>query len=784
MDERYIIPTTAWKKISLAKQLGQPIYIYGATGFGKTEMVKQFLEKKKYSYISCANLKWDKEITDLIDEKIVVLDDMHLLTSEERREQVFKVLSNDKHWLIMICRSMVPSWLMSQFIKKPFIIVSEDELKLHSQDTKKYAEKNGIKIDEKSIRYICEESDGNPQVILNALELLKNGETLNEEFINIQFERFAAHIINTVIPDWDKDLVDFLMKISVVEEFDVGLAEMLTGNIQSAKLINKALETGNFIDSNDGVYTLRPVLLEALRKMALVEMGTERIKNIAYNAGLYYEMKGELLSAFRMFEKSENKEQIKDLLVTNARLNPREGCYYEFKDYYFNLTEEEVGDDPVLMAAISMEYSLFMNADMSEYWYDKLKEYSEKAHGGSKREAISRLAYLDIALPHRGIKDTINILKSIPIRLFDKNISLPEFSVTSNIPSVMNGGLDFCKWSKQDKLLAKTIGPIIEKVLGKHGAGIKSIAVGESQFEKGADDFEVMEYISRASLEYESVDAIDMIFISIYIQIRLELMHGRMTNALNILDSFEKKVKEKGEKNLLPTIDAIRCRISLYSGNQKYVDEWLTRAPDENKEFFILERFRYLTKIRCYISKQKYANAISLIDKVKYYAKAYERNYIFIECHILSAICKYSLNKEWKNDLLTALKLANEYQFVRIFSEFGNIIIPLLEEIKKQVQDEKEIDDLYFGKICRETTYVANANPVHSNSGINMNIKLTEKGLTVLRLQANGYSQSEIANSMAVSVDNVKYHIKQNYKKLGAANKTEAVLIARTLGLL
>ena len=61
----------------------------------------------------------------------------------------------------------------------------------------------------------------------------------------------------------------------------------------------------------------------------------------------------------------------------------------------------------------------------------------------------------------------IRIMKKMPALIFDKGMSLPEFSVTSNCPSTMNGGKDFCHWSREDRKLAATIGKLVERVLGR-----------------------------------------------------------------------------------------------------------------------------------------------------------------------------------------------------------------------------------------------------------------------------------------------------------------------------
>lgn len=129
---------------------------------------------------------------------------------------------------------------------------------------------------------------------------------------------------------------------------------------------------------------------------------------------------------------------------------------------------------------------------------------ASSAKGGQKREALSRLSYLEIALPHRGSMDMIEIFKKVPALLFDKGIGLPEFSVTSNCLSTMNGGKDFCHWSENDRKLAVTIGKLLERILGRYGKGLVKAALGESLYEKGEYTYEVLMLLTRARIEAES----------------------------------------------------------------------------------------------------------------------------------------------------------------------------------------------------------------------------------------------------------------------------------------
>lgn len=54
--QEYISPHKALKKIRACRSIGNVVYIYGATGYGKTELVRQFLKNKPYFYSSCAEI--------------------------------------------------------------------------------------------------------------------------------------------------------------------------------------------------------------------------------------------------------------------------------------------------------------------------------------------------------------------------------------------------------------------------------------------------------------------------------------------------------------------------------------------------------------------------------------------------------------------------------------------------------------------------------------------------------------------------------------------------------
>ena len=800
MDKGYIAPEAALKKLRVAKGLGQAVYIYGATGYGKTELVRQYLSRRRYHYISCAeDAAGLMETAETAQEAashssgkekeaqprtVMVVDDMHLLKNAEGRKAVLSLAGRQDVWFILICRSPIPAWLMPLYIKGGFLVITEDDLRLGEKEIAAYMDSQGLTATEEEVAFVAVRSQGNAYTVrhtaLKMLEGMRPGPEMAEEIV----EAFAAYLESHVMVQWDSDLLEFLMQVSVTDEFTLPLAEMVTGNRHAPELLERVVETGNFLSCKDGTYRLRPQLIRALRRRAAKEYSLQERADHAYNAGLYYEMQGQIVPALAMFEQCGKKERIRELLIRNARLNPGNGHYFELRRYYLQMEEKELEESPVLMAGMSMLYSLMMQEKESEYWYRKLEKFASTAKGGQKREAVSRLAYLDIALPHRGSADMIDIMKRMPALIFDRGMSLPEFSVTSNYPSTMNGGKDFCHWSREDRKLAATIGKLVERVLGRYGKGLVKAALGESFYEKGEDAYEVLTLLARAKMEAEGGGMIEIAFAAVGLQVRLDTLQGEIQTAAEVLASFEKGVRGQGAVQLLPNIGALRCRLALYQGDKEAVSAWMAQAPDEDREFCVMERYRYLTKVRCYLSIGEYLKAQALLEKLRYYTEKCRRTYVRMEVCLLSAIAKYRTGGAWKEEFLSALKEACGYRFIRFISEEGAAAQELFVAAGKSFLEKEIPDKEWLSRLMGETGKVAVRYPVYLKGQLAKAPDFCEAALSVLRLQAEGKSVGKIAQKLSMKEATVKYHAKENYRKLGVSGKADAVLAARNLGIL
>ena len=98
-------------------------------------------------------------------------------------------------------------------------------------------------------------------------------------------------------------------------------------------------------------------------------------------------------------------------------------------------------------------------------------------------------------------------------------------------------------------------------------------------------------------------------------------------------------------------------------------------------------------------------------------------------------------------------------------------------------EDEK-IEVQWLEKLYTETAKMARRYPVYLGHQFAEIPNFSEMALQILRLQADGLSITKIAEALHMNPRTVKYHAQENYRKLQASNKSEALLAARNLNLL
>lgn len=781
-DGFYVFPERAKAKLRKAYTEKQPVYIYGMVGYGKTALVEQFLEKKKYIYFDAATSPLAC-LETLHAQSILVVDNLQFLEDMFVKERLLELIRQPDLWLIFISRSKCPGWLLSAYLKyRNFCTITETDLALSEDEIRKYLKERRIgECGPDDIRFIESYCRGHGLAIRllcdQALIEGRSGEG-QDVFDADLFERsrlvFWDYVDREVYQKWDEELIDFIMKVSIVQEFTLELATEISGSARARYYLEEAMSIGNFVTIEKDTYRLEESVVQSMERRRYLKMTQEQIYELYYNAGLYYRMHGQVMQALEMFQKCRHVGQISEILIENAKYNPSITYIYELRKYYLEMDETAVKGRVELIAGLCMIQSLRLDVEKSEYWYSVLQEKERMAEGKTKRLAKSYLAYLDIALPHRGSSNIADLIKKSAALLMNREISLPEFSITSNALTMMNGGKDFCEWSRRDKELANTLGKIIPLVLGKAGEGLVELALAESSFEKGLDDYEVMRLIAKGQMKADAAGRLEQSYVGAGLMARLHLYNGHPEDARELLVSFRERAAAEEKQKIVWNIENMLCQIAMYTEQKTEVDAWLLQAPDENQEFYCMERYRYLTKVHIYLAMKRYDAANALLQKLLYYARIYGRTYIQMECELLDVLLQKELGLPWEDHFQKLLSWAESYGFTRVISQEAGMVYRLLK-----VKNWAFRDNSYKKRLFAETEKMAKQYPGYMSFQGKLEEPIEDKALQILKLQALGCSNEVIAEELHISVSTVKYHCRENYRKLGVNGKAAAIAEAR-----
>ena len=149
-----------------------------------------------------------------------------------------------------------------------------------------------------------------------------------------------------------------------------------------------------------------------------------------------------------------------------------------------------------------------------------------------------------------------------------------------------------------------------------------------------------------------------------------------------------------------------------------------------------------------------------------------------IHLKTICAIAKYSKNSgSWKDDIKTAVNIAEEYGFVRTISVYGAAVLPILEHIYGNGGSE------FVKSVIKSARNQAVYYPDFLKPRNSLFEKLTEAELQVLRLICADKSNSEICEILNVQLATVKSHVSHILQKLGVKRRSEAKSVALRLSL-
>ena len=294
----------------------------------------------------------------------------------------------------------------------------------------------------------------------------------------------------------------------------------------------------------------------------------------------------------------------------------------------------------------------------------------------------------------------------------------------------------------------------------------------------------------------------DQLIASHVIYARILRLEGSTNDALQVLLELE----QSGMQRRLPrVIDAARLEMARAALLQGDIDEarstfaLVGAAPSwQRRDMQMIAtdiESPFLGSARIQIHTGQAASVLPLLKEHLQDAYARGRMRYALRVKVLYALALSHAGQ--RNPALRTIREtmqdAMEEGFVRVFKDEGQSLLVLVREMLDGMQEAAAPDNNALRSFAERIMHRARVQQVrapadipqvpdavaHSSGG-----ELTERELDVLLLLAQGCGNQAIAEKLFVSVTTVKTHLRNINLKLGAHNRTEAISIARRLGII
>ncbi|MFT3791863.1 MAG: LuxR C-terminal-related transcriptional regulator [Rudaea sp.] len=773
---------------------------------------------------------------------VLFLDDWHLITNEAVHSALDLLItrSSPNVHIVVISRTRLNLPSTRLRVQGELVEIDTSLLRFDLEESKAYLTvAKGLKLRDDDLRALWQSTEGWAAALqLTSLSLL--GSSLQDRIVSWtsgSATDIGEYLSENVVSKLPADQVDFMVKTSILERLSDELCEAVTGRKNSAAMLD-ALEHQELfllpLDEDRQWFRYHHMFARFLQRR-LRQFHGDSIHDLHVKASEWFGAHGQTLEAVEHALLADDTKRAADLVERDAMPLVEHSYMSSLLNLVGKLPRTILFDRPRLQMAIAWANCLThrpqeasealwhverVAATMEELERNELLGEADVVRActavyADQIETVEKLVtpclgnVADYQPWSVGVAANILAYRYIHTCQFSKVASLLQWARNyqdsahglfsgvygrcfQGIAHYRSGDFDLAKHQFADAL------KVAEDTAGRqsNAAKLASALLGQLYYdENNLVDAERLLNESRF-LGFEG-GVVDFYLATYLSSCRLMLQKGRDAEALALLEEGEETAQALSLDRLTVAVVCERVRVKLLDGDIRGAEQMLGEvearcappdgSPGTSDEIQAYIRF---AKARLLCARGSPALAIRILrEQIAICSQSGWRQQQWL-AQILLAITLDQHRQAFDAEqlLLSTLTEAVPRGMVRPFLDEGYRLIAILDRVRDKARRkiEGDVGQLRFNTVAQKLLTISR----HPELGIPGRerrhahaMELTTRETEVLRLVDQGRANKEIARVMSISLDTVKWYLKNIFVKLGVSTRTQAINEARRMNL-
>ncbi len=292
---------------------------------------------------------------------------------------------------------------------------------------------------------------------------------------------------------------------------------------------------------------------------------------------------------------------------------------------------------------------------------------------------------------------------------------------------------------------------------------------------------------------------LDFMAVGYIAMIRCQDARGRPERAEEVLGEMEEIAYTAGWPRLTRIAAWERVRRALIGGDLARAEALFSRIPAQ-PEFTLPDHWMTYSEaiegdaicaIRLALHRDRLDDAERQLTPEIDHAQKSGRVYRLLKLLVLEVLVQQrrGAGNPARRSLRRALQLAEPGNYIRVFLDEGDALIPMLREEHATIASEGTPESVALRDFAARLLEAAGQHTelnarAPGDTGFQPLEPLTDREKQILVYLANGVSNKEMARRIFVSENTVKFHLKNIYSKLAVGSRLQAINAARQMGLI